>query len=501
MATLIDVDEDVFLECYRHLLHSECDIHFLWGGRDSGKSVFIAQKLLLECLSAKYFRCILIRKVHESIKDSQWQLLKDWAVEWGIDHLFNFKSSPLEINCLVNGNKFIARGCDKPEKLKSITNPSDAWYEEGNQLTEADHITVSTTLRSAKGRVREWFSFNPEAEGDFEEFFLYKNYFKEKCEAGIYTFNAKHTMTLPDLTTIDLNYSSTHTTYQDNPYCSRERIARHETLKHTNPYYYRVFTLGLWGRRISGGEFYKCYSSAKQEVDIRKIEGFDLMNLGRPYNPELVLHLTFDFNNHPYITGNVWQGRGKWVGKIAEILLPHPRNTSMAVCEEFTRLFFSHTAGLIIYGDPGGLKQSTADETTVRVKEKDYSEFTKIRNWLIKYRPEQRVPRAYPDVKPRGQFINSIFESNLMGIEIVFDIGCKRSHSEYSNLKENSDGTKHKEEYINDQTGVKAQKWGHISDADDYFITSYFANEFRLFQSGGEQPSIRIGRNTQKGIW
>lgn len=484
----IEIDEDVFLPRYLPLLESEADINFLWGGRDSGKSVFVAQKLLLECLKPQYFRCILVRKVFEDIKDSQWQLLFDWAVKWGIDQFFQFKSSPLEIVCLLNGNKFICRGCDKPSKLKSISGPSHTWYEEGNQLTAADYTTISTTLRSDDVRVQEWFSFNPECVGDYEDFWLYKTYFKDQIEKGKYNFVSTHTMDIPGGGKVQLKYVSVHVTYQDNPYVTPERIARHELLKQTNPYFYKVFTLGQWGRQQSGGEFYKCYSAAKH---IGKVK----------YDTTLPIHMAWDFNVNPYITCTIWQVKGKRAGLINEILLSHPRNTDLAVCSEFERLYPGHKAGLFIYGDPGGLKQSTADDTTVRVKEKDYSEFNKILTTLRKYMPELRVPRAYPAVKLRGNFINTIFEAGFGGIEIVLDESCKRSQAEFANLKEASDGTKHKEMYKDEITQVQCQKWGHISDSADYFLTSAFETEFYEYQSGGYLPTIHVGKHVSKNKW
>lgn len=495
---IIEIDEDVFLEPYRPLLDSKADIKFLWGGRDSGKSVFIAQKLLLECLKPKYFRCILVRKVFEDIKDSQWQLLKDWAEKWGIDKYFKFNKSPLEISCLLNGNKFIARGCDKPSKLKSISNPSHVWYEEGNQLTETDYITISTTLRSDENKVEEWFSFNPECEIDYEEFWLYKQFFKINFEKGVYSFDANITTQVDVLNNITLtyekkeihlNYKSIHVTYKDNPYCSPERIARHEALKETNPYFYQVFTLGLWGNRQSGWQFYKCYVATK--------------HLGKvTYTHLLPLHLTFDFNVNPHMTASIWQVNVKKAGKLDEIILPHPRNTSMAVCAEFERLFPAHNAGLCIYGDPSGLKQSTDVQTIVRVKEKDYNEFTLILNNLRKYNPALRVPRVYPPVKLRGDFINNIFQHNEGGIEIIFGDNCKRTHAEYVNLKEASDGTKHKEKYKDEITGVQCEKWGHISDGDDYFLTTCFKDEFYSYQTGGDKMHhFKGGRNTSRNSW
>src|SRR5688572_13306703 len=147
METEIIIPTSVYLPCYRHLNTLKADIHFLWGGRDSGKSHYIAQRLIRKCLKAKYFRCIMVKKTSNSIEASQWQTIKDIVEEWHLDELFVFKKSPLSIECR-NGNKFIARGCDDAANLKSIKDPTDVWYEELNQLELTDFITVASTLRS-----------------------------------------------------------------------------------------------------------------------------------------------------------------------------------------------------------------------------------------------------------------------------------------------------------------------------------------------------------------
>lgn len=279
----VEIDEEVFLPCYRHLIESTADLNFIWGGRDSGKSHFIAQKLIVDCLNLPYFRCLLVKKTYESIKDSQWQLIKDICEEWGISHLFDFKSSPLQIIC-ANGNKFMGRGCDKVGKIKSISNPSHAWIEEGNQLTHQDYIVLSTTLRSNKGSVQQWFSFNPEADGDYTKYWLYTTYFSN--HTGNFNFSDKITSILPDGEIQTLTYTSTHTTYQNNPYCSAQRKASLESLKVIDPFYYNCFTLGQWGNLTNNTPW--AYAFKADE------------HIGRPeLNRKYEVYLSFDFNRSP----------------------------------------------------------------------------------------------------------------------------------------------------------------------------------------------------------
>ena len=84
-----------------------------YGGRGSSKSVFAAKKLIYRCLTEPYFRYILYRRTYNTIRDSQYQTIKDIVEELGLDSVFTFTLAPLEIRC-ANGNKFICRGGDEP---------------------------------------------------------------------------------------------------------------------------------------------------------------------------------------------------------------------------------------------------------------------------------------------------------------------------------------------------------------------------------------------------
>lgn len=245
---IVRVPEEAFLPVYRHLHNdSDIDIDFIYGSRDSGKSRDTAQRLVIKCLASSYFRHILARKTFNTIKDSQWQLIKDVVDEWKISHLFTFTSNPLAITC-INGNKFLARGFDDPHKIKSIQNPSGAWVEEGNELSHDDWIILITSLRSNKGRTKIDFTFNPECEGDYEQFWLYKDYFSQSTDLS---FTATQEITLSG-TVHTVTYRATHTTYLQNPYCTPQRAATYEGLRKTNPYFYRVYAQGLWGKPAPG---------------------------------------------------------------------------------------------------------------------------------------------------------------------------------------------------------------------------------------------------------
>lgn len=303
------INPEIILPAYRHLLTSDCDADILWGGRDSGKSHAIAQVSTIDCLHASYFRMALIKKTYESIKDSQYQTILEIIEDWKLGDLFTSKLAPLEIRC-INKNMFMARGCDNPQKIKSIRNPSHAWYEEADQLSEEDFITASTSLRSNNARVKERLSFNPEAEGDYKQHWIYKNYFAKELNRMYTSFKSVREIKIPGKSEpVKIKYSCAHTTYHDNPYCTPERQAKLEDLKNTNPYYYNVYAKGKWGVREVKSPFLFNFKTDK--------------HVGKcTWNPSHVTYLSFDFNKNP-ICCSIWQFIDYHVYCVEVIKLPN----------------------------------------------------------------------------------------------------------------------------------------------------------------------------------
>jgi len=236
----------------------------------------------------------------------------------------------------------------------------------------------------------------------------------------------------------------------------------------------------------SGGEFYKCFNRTRHVTDITLIPGFN--SNGRAYNKNLALHVTFDFNVSPYMTCCIWQIVGKKAYQIDEICLENPRNTTPDVCKELVRRYQGHTAGMFIYGDPAGKHEDTRQE-------KGSNDFTLILRSLSVFKPSLRITSAAPPVVMRGNFINTIFEKGYADIEIIIHDKCIKSIADYNYLKEASDGTKLKEKVKNPDTGVTYEKYGHTSDAGDYFLCMAFANEFVQYQVGGVSGKTAYGKN------
>jgi hypothetical protein len=72
---------------------------------------------------------------------------------------------------------------------------------------------------------------------------------------------------------------------------------------------------------------------------------------------------------------------------------------------------------------------------------------------------------------------------------------------EYMNVKEASDGGKHKEKVRDKVTGISYEPYGHISDANDYFLCEFFWEEYQSFIRKGNVSSPKVGRNRAKNGW
>ena len=392
-ATTVNIPRKAFLSVYQHLLNSSSDIDFLWGGRDSGKSAHIARQLIMDCLKLPYFRCVLVRKVFNTVKDSQWQLIKDIVEEWGLSDLFTFNVSPLEIKC-VNGNKFICRGMDDPGRLKSISNPSHAWGEELNQFEQDDFVVLMTSLRYNKGKVKVWASFNPECDGNFEEFWLYKIFFNKKPNNFVsnWTLNIPACPRYPQGKRIEYHYQSTNTTYHDNKFCRPERIIFLEQLAEIDPYYYNVFTLGQWGNRKVTDPF--CFSFSKERhqgpTKLRR---------------DLEAILSFDFNVNP-ITCGVYQHEGNRIWCVESIKL---ENSDIYKLCDYIIVAYNGCLFLVT-GD------ATGQNTTAMVQD-GINYYTIIKAKLNLGQAQLKVPTVNPKVKENRVLVNAVF----VNCEVTFD--------------------------------------------------------------------------------
>lgn len=465
-------------ESFIPLVNNRDRVLILKGGRGSSKSDFTAKKQIHKCLNAKFFRCIVIRAKYNTLKDSCYQNLKDTIIGMGLESLFVFKLQPLEIQC-INGNSFLFRGCDDTNTIKSVKDPTDIWWEE-DIPTEEDWITVTSSVRTLKAEyIQEMFSINPEVEGNYQDNWFYKRFFEGQPENQTFSnsvpikfdYNGKEE-------TIDLKYTVHHSDHTHNKWLPLEYRARLIAEKVKNPYYYTIYTLGHWGNKQLGGRFYKKFDIGKNTA-INK------------YNPEMPLHISFDFNTKPYTSLSIWQVSGKFLYNIDEIATENPNNDTKSLCREFMYKYNSHNTGLFVYGDPSGANNGTTTE-------QGFNNYTIITDVLAKFNPVLRVASKHPPVHMRGMFINACFDHNFDGVHIIINEKSTYLKNDLLFGKENHDGDKLKE-MTTGADGSKYQKYHHFSDNMDYFVCELLQTSFANYQRGDmSQYKRHFGNNLQR---
>lgn len=468
----ITIAKEKFLPIYQPLILSDevFDIDFLYGGRDSGKSRHIAMQLIVECLQKQYFKCLLIRKVLNTVGDSQFSLIKSVCEEWKIDHFFNFNRTRLEIICKLNGNGFYGRGLDDVGRIKSFNNPSCAWLEESNQIEANDLVVVLTSLRTNTGKVKTWISFNPECEVNYTDFWLWQDWFSHTED---YSFTWMRTIDTPK-GPVAFKVRATHGTYKDNPYCDSQRMALYESYRTSknNEYWFQVYTCGLWGFRRPGATFLKCFESDKHTLDFNAIPQIK--------NRKWVLHIGADNNVAPYIAIQIWAVdlKGKALLQLGEIPCSHPDNTASKAANKVVNYLerINYDDTVMIYGDPSANARSTTDD-------EGKSFFDKFIG-IIKgagYNYVNRVGKSAPSVSQSGAFINEILESNYLGWKIFIDKNCRKSIEDYQMCVEAMDGTILKKRITDKQSGQSYEKYGHQTDVFRYVTTTILKDEYAQF--------------------
>lgn len=187
-----------------------------YGGAGSGKSHFVAQKLILKCLQHKR-KLLVVRKVGNTLKDSVWAMFLKLLYQMpAVIKTINKSEYTIE---LINGSIILFKGFDDPEKIKSIEGITDIVVEEASELTEDDFDQLNLRLRAACGMLQIHLMFNPVSKANW----VYKRFFANGT---------------PEDTVI------IHTTYKDNPHLPKEYIDSLLRLERTNPAYFKIYVLG-----------------------------------------------------------------------------------------------------------------------------------------------------------------------------------------------------------------------------------------------------------------
>lgn len=206
----------------------------LKGGRNSGKSTTIAQRIIYDLMKHN-INALCVRKVGETLETSMYEQLL-WAIrDMGVEHYWQERRNPLRLTYKPTKTQVLFRGADKPEKIKSIKTHKHPiailWIEELDEFKTEDEVQVivNSVLRAELPDGLSYsilYSYNPPKRK--------QNWVNKKY----------NTQFLPD------NVFVHHSDYRDNPYVSEAFKSDAMEAQKSNEHKYKWIYLG---EPIGGG--------------------------------------------------------------------------------------------------------------------------------------------------------------------------------------------------------------------------------------------------------
>lgn len=216
----------VYLPC----LNAAQRYQIYFGGASSGKSCFLATRLVLDTLSGR--NTLVVRNVAKTLRTSCLNEVQKAIGRLSLNGCFRINRTEMTITARNNGAQMIFCGLDDVEKIKSITPQNgpltDVWVEEATEIAYNDFKQLDKRLRGQTRHVKRMtLSFNPV----YKTHWLYREFFAGFDES-------KNMLLTPDLLILK-------TTYRDNQFLTEDDRKALENER--DPYFRAVYTLGEWG--------------------------------------------------------------------------------------------------------------------------------------------------------------------------------------------------------------------------------------------------------------
>lgn len=310
---------------YPYLLDYQYRYNVFYGGRASGKTKFIMQKLLIKGLKEKR-TILLMRKQTTQLRDSVWKEILQVIDDFHLSQFFTVNKTEFRITCLINGTEFKCLGLDEPEKIKGFADISDVFLDEVTGFNQEDVELIDGTLRSPKFKLplQMYFSFNPISKANF----VYKYFGFDTGITPPNTFILK-------------------STYLDNPFLGENVAERYEALKQRD---YRRWQIEALGDFVSLDKL--VFQNYKvEEFDHTKINGVLLCGLDYGFVNDIsafVASLLDEANKKIYVF-KIWGDTNKTNDELSNIIkaMGFSKSLIIADCAEQKSIEEMKRAGIL----------------------------------------------------------------------------------------------------------------------------------------------------------
>lgn len=136
----------------------------MMGGRGAGRSYAASQFATAKLIAPSYFRCAIMRLVHEDIRKSIWQEIVDRVADQGMTSNIGISDSNMRMRYKIkrdDGSEqinsidaigFTSSG-QRSAKLKSLASYNTVIIEEAEEIGEAEFMQLDDSLRTVKDGV------------------------------------------------------------------------------------------------------------------------------------------------------------------------------------------------------------------------------------------------------------------------------------------------------------------------------------------------------------
>jgi len=281
---------------YHEHIYDNTPTQIYFGGSSSGKSVFLAQRAVIDVLEGGR-NYLILRKVQRDCRKSVWnevnKVLQKLTGGNGRSLLHYVKHNKTEMSITFpNGYQILFGGLDDRERIKSLVPEkgviTDIWLEEATEFDEEDYKQLTKRLRGKSDKPKRiTMSFNP----IIKQHWIHEKFFGQWDES-------KNKLNKEDLLILK-------TTYRDNRFLTKGDISR--LLDEDDPYYHDVYVEGNWG--VLGDVIFTNWevrdlSDMQDRLD-RSCHGLDF---GFSSDPAAVVKQYFDkSSNTLYIFDEIYQ--------------------------------------------------------------------------------------------------------------------------------------------------------------------------------------------------
>lgn len=452
------------------------------GAAGGGKSFIGSIWLVSSCIRFENIRAVVARKTLKSLKESTWNTIKSILKDWGLKEDINYKINNLEGTLTFWNDSVIIM-----KEMADI--PSDPNFERFgsseytiamvDEVSEISERAVEVLFSRLRWRIHETFrtprmllTTNPTINWVRSRFVQDENGEKVICREG---------------------ESYIPFSVFDNPNIAFRQVYEAALNKIRDQATKERLLYGNWD-----------FVEANDMAIYRSFDGSRHLVTGlkeKVYDPTKPLVTVWDFNVAPQMS--VLSAQIDYDNKkvyILEEILGKPEekeNNTPALARKVRLKLYrdKHIGGVDVTGDPSGLQRSTTNEDGV-------NNYTIITDTFGKgiLRPKVKLLRKQPPQATRCEFVNEVFDG-YSGWDIQIDIKCRKLTQDLIYQLRNEDGSKNKQKTTDPKTGIKYERYGHLSDCLDYLLCYYLRDSWYKFKSGGDRNGYVVSTSViQEGF-